>query len=133
EGTCEYLNDVLSTPVSPELLPADSAGDIAQKTEDILGPYELHDYFLFHFVRYGFRPSKLYYYACAAFSGQYEPKYIKETLMLFFRRFVAGQFKRACAPDSARLTDVCLQSSVYRIPSDLDARPLLAELESIEF
>lgn len=129
----EFLNDVLATPVSPELLPAEASGDIAQRTEDILGAYELHDYFLYHFVRYGFRPAKLYFYACAAFAGRYEPREIKERLTVFFRRFIGGQFKRSCAPDSARLLEVCLHGSVYRFPSDLDARFLLQELEHIDF
>ena len=129
----EFLRDVLATPVSPELLPAQENGEIAQKTEDIIGPYELHDYFLYHMLRYRFRPSKLYYYSCAAFAGKYQPAYIREKLILFLRRFVAGQFKRSCAPDSARLTEVCLHGSIYRIPSDLDPATLLGDLETITF
>ncbi len=129
----EYLLDVLATPVSPELLPAEENGEIAQKTEEIVGPYELHDYFLYHLIRYRFRPSKLYYYSCAAFAGVYQPAYIKEKLMLFLRRFVSGQFKRSCSPDSARLTDVSLHRAAFLIPSDLDPGILLGELETITF
>lgn len=129
----EFLRDVLATPVSPELLPAAESGEIAQKTEEIIGPYELHDYFLYHMLRYRFRPAKLYYYSCAAFAGRYQPGYLREKLILFLRRFVSGQFKRSCSPDSARLTDVSLHSAAYRIPSDLDPAVLIGELETITF
>ena len=129
----EFLRDVLATPVSPELLPAAESGEIAQKTEEIIGPYELHDYFLYHMLRYRFRPAKLYYYSCAAFAGRYQPDYLREKLILFLRRFVSGQFKRSCSPDSARLTDVSLHSAAYRIPSDLDPAVLIGELETITF
>jgi NAD+ synthase (glutamine-hydrolysing) len=132
-GTSDFLRDILETPISPELLPAAERGDIGHKTEDILGPYELHDFFLYYLVRYKFRPAKLYYYACVAFSGAYDPAFILEKLKLFIRRFVLNQYKRSCAPDAARLTEVCLNSGVYRFPSDLSSDFMLSELQSITF
>jgi NAD+ synthase (glutamine-hydrolysing) len=132
EGVADILRDILDTPVSPELLPPDEAGDIQQKTEEILGPYILHDFFLYHFIRYRFGPTKLYFYACMAFAGEMEPPFIKDKLRLFLKRFCAGQFKRACAPDAAAITQVNLLGANYRIPSDLDPSFLLAELEEGE-
>jgi NAD+ synthase (glutamine-hydrolysing) len=132
EGVADILRDILDTPVSPELLPPDEAGDIQQKTEEILGPYILHDFFLYHFIRYRFGPAKLYFYACMAFAGEMEPPFIREKLRLFLKRFCAGQFKRACAPDAAAITQVNLLGVNYRIPSDLDPSFLLAELEEGE-
>ena len=132
-GTSDFLRDILDTPISPELLPAAERGDIGHKTEDILGPYELHDFFLYYLVRYKMRPAKLYYYACVAFSGEYAPAFILEKLKLFIRRFILNQYKRSCAPDAARLTEVCLNSGVYRFPSDLSSDFLLSELQSITF
>ena len=124
----EVLRDILDTPVSPELLPPDAAGNIQQKTEDILGPYALHDFFLYYLVKYGFRPSKLYYYACVAFSGRLDPAYIREKLIFFLRRLALGQFKRSCAPDSAVLTDVSLNNAVFYLPSDLNISALLEDI-----
>lgn len=92
-----YILDVLDTPVSPELLPPDASGAIRQKTEEVLGPYELHEFFLYYLVRYGFAPSKIFHYALAAFGEEYRPEQIKETLRVFLRRFVFSQFKRSCA------------------------------------
>lgn len=132
-GTDDYLRDVLDTPISPELLPAARPGGIGHKTEEILGPYELHDFFLYYFVRYRFRPAKLYYYACIAFSGEYDPGYILDKLKLFIRRFVASQFKRSCAPDAALLTEFCLHPYCFSFPSDISPDFLLEELESAGF
>jgi len=129
EGVGEVVDDILDTPVSPELLPPSPEGDIGQKTEEILGPYELHDFFLYYFIRYNMRPSKLYFYACIAFSEQLRPDFIKEKLRLFLRKFCAGQFKRACAPDAASITQVNLCGINYYIPSDLDPSALLRELD----
>lgn len=112
----DVLKDIVNTPVSPELLPPDELGNIAQKTEDILGSYDLHDFFLYYILKYNMRPAKIFYYACAAFEGTFEPSYIEEKLNLFLRRFVSGQFKRSCSPDFAKITDLCLAD--YQFPSD---------------
>lgn len=133
DGVAETLEDILDTPVSPELLPTGAAGELLQKTEDILGPYELHDFFLYNLLKNGFRPSKLYYYACIAFSGKYDTRYIKEKLVLFIKKFCAGQFKRSCSPDSAAITEVNLNSTQFYIPSDMSAEALLKDIEGIEF
>jgi len=122
------LYDVLDTPVSPELLPPKD-GEIAQKTEDLVGPYELHDFFLYYLLKYNFPPKKLYYYACLAFSEEFSASYILEKLKVFLNRFCSGQFKRSCSPDSADITDVCL--SRYPIPSDCSAQALLSDLSDI--
>jgi len=124
------LRDIVDTPVSPELLPPDQEGKIAQKTEDILGSYDLHDFFLYYLLKYNLRPQKIYYYACCAFEGQFEAAYIKEKLSLFLRRFVQNQFKRSCAPDSAKITKLCLAD--YHLPSDCSPHTLLQQLEQIE-
>ena len=128
----DTLHDILDTPISPELLPLSEDGKIRQATEEILGPYELYDFILYYFIKYRFSPQKLYRYACIAFAGRIEPAFIKEKLIEFFRRFCAGQFKRACAPDSASITEVNLSGVQYTIPSDLDPSFLLRELEHIE-
>lgn len=122
------LLDVLDTPVSPELLPPSVSGEIHQKTEDILGPYELHEFFLYYFVRYQLAPSKILLYACAAFEGVYTQEEIRSTLRSFLQRFFAGQFKRSCSPDSAALCDVSLSSPFFTMPSDASARMMLDEL-----
>jgi NAD+ synthase (glutamine-hydrolysing) len=125
----EIIADILATPVSPELLPPDESGNSVQKTEEILGPYELHDFFLYYFVKYSMRPSKIYMYAAAAFAGLYEPKFIRDKLCLFLKRFCAGQFKRSCSPDCASITQVNLCGVNFYIPSDMSAEPFLKELE----
>jgi len=124
----DTLADVLNTPVSPELLPPDEQGIPTQKTEDILGPYELHDFFLYYFVKYNMRPSKICMYAEMAFEESYAPDFIREKLKLFLRRFCAAQFKRSCAPDSASITEVNLSGVNYYIPSDLNPEMFLREL-----
>lgn len=130
-GVAETVAEILDTPVSPELLPPEESGEIRQKTEEILGPYLLHDFFLYYFARYRLRPAKLYWYACHAFEGELTPEFIKEKLAVFYRRFCAGQFKRACAPDSASITEVNLNGVNFYIPSDLDPSALLRELEGL--
>ncbi len=130
EAVHDTLYDILDTPVSPELLPSEDANAPAQKTESILGPYELHDFFAYYFLKYRMRPSKIFHYACIAFSGELNPAFILEKLKLFIRRFFAAQFKRACAPDSAVITDFAL--SDYAMPSDLNPQILLEELENIK-
>lgn len=124
----DILLDILDTPVSPELLPPDESGKIKQKTEDILGSYELHDFFLYYFVRYRLAPSKVYDYACLAFEGAIKPEYIREKLTLFLKRFIQHQFKRSCAPDSAAIGPVSLTAGGFTFPSDLSPAMLLKEL-----
>ena len=124
-----YLLDVLDTPISPELLPASSSGGIQQKTEDILGPYALHEFFLYYFVRYQMAPSKILRYALSAFSADYSFEQILSTLKIFLKRFFGGQFKRSCAPDSAALTDVSLNGAFFSLPSDGNGDAMLQELE----
>ena len=115
----KILKDVLDTPVSPELLPADEEGNIAQKTEDVVGPYELHDFFLYYFVRFGFSPSKIFYLARNAFQGTYEDETIKKWLEVFIRRFFAQQFKRSCIPDGPKVGSINLSPrGDWRMPSD---------------
>ncbi len=114
----QTLLDVLDTPVSPELLPAKD-GDISQKTEDLVGPYELHDFFLYYFVRHGFAPDKIYHIAKAAFAGAYEDETIKKWLATFVRRFFAQQFKRACLPEGPAVGTVSLSPrGAWQMPSD---------------
>mgnify|MGYP003623784817 CR=1 FL=1 len=129
EGVAVLVDEVLETPVSPELVPPEEAGAIKQKTEDILGPYLLHDFFLYYCVGYKLPPANVLAYACAAFDNDFEPWYIREKLILFLRRFCAAQFKRACAPDSASITQVNLNGVNFSIPSDLDPTALLADLD----
>lgn len=130
-GAGEIIHDILDTPVSPELLPTEN-GEIVQKTEDILGPYLLHDFFLYYFVRYQMRPSKIFFYACAAFGDRFSPSFLREKLELFLTRFCSSQFKRSCSPDAASITQVNLLQVNYVIPSDLDPTFLLRDLDTIE-
>ena len=112
------LNDILATPVSPELLPADK-GEISQKTEDIVGPYELHDFFLFHFVRNGFGAGKIYRLAVRAFDKIYDRETVAKWLRIFLRRFFSQQFKRSCVPDGVKVGSVSLSPrGDWRMPSD---------------
>ncbi|SHI21579.1 NH(3)-dependent NAD(+) synthetase [Sporobacter termitidis DSM 10068] len=127
------LYDILETPISPELLPADDEGQIAQKTEDVVGPYELHDFYLYHFLRNGFAPAKILKLASIAFDGKYEPETIKKWLNNFYRRFFSQQFKRSCLPDGVKVGSVCLSPrGDWRMPSDASAAELLQELEEAE-
>ncbi len=127
------LLDVLDTPVSPELLPPDENGEIAQKTEDVVGPYELHDFFLYYMVRFGFAPSKIYYLAKLAFKGKYENAVIKKWLVIFIKRFFSQQFKRSCLPDGPKVGSVTLSPrGDWRMPSDASAKVWLADIENQE-
>ena len=127
----EVLRDILDTPVSPELLPPKD-GEISQKTEDIVGPYELHDFFLYHMLRFGFSPSKIYRLACLAHDGAYEPETILKWLKVFYRRFFSQQFKRSCLPDGPKVGTVALSPrGDLRMPSDASASVWLKELEEI--
>ena len=125
------LNDILATPVSPELLPAEN-GEISQKTEDLVGPYELHDFFLYYFVRWGMGPAKIFRLAKYAFAGAYDDATILKWLRTFVRRFFAQQFKRSCLPDGPKVGSVALSPrGDWRMPSDAAARAWLQELEEI--
>ncbi len=115
------LEDVLDTPVSPELLPP-SSGEISQKTEDLVGPYELHDFFLYYFLRYGFAREKIQTLAEIAFKGTYEPAYIEKWLRTFIRRFFVQQFKRSCLPDGPKIGSISLSPrGDWHMPSDGDS------------
>lgn len=130
--TRSTLLDVIDTPVSPELLPADCDGKIAQKTEDLVGPYELHDFFLYNFLRAGYGPEKLLFLAEQAFHGSYEPAVIRKWLEVFFRRFFSQQFKRSAMPDGPKVGSVSLSPrGDWRMPSDASAAMWLKELETL--
>lgn len=119
EKTASILRDVLDTPVSPELLPPDENGKIAQKTEENIGPYELHDFFLYNFVRFGFTKEKLQKLAEKAFDGKYDSEEIAKWLAVFIKRFFISQFKRSCIPDSPKVGSVSLSPrGDWRMPSD---------------
>ena len=136
--TCEdielnkVLMDVLDTPVSPELLPPQDNGEIAQKTEDLVGPYELHDFFMYYMLRLGYTPKKIYYLARNAFEGIYDDETILKWLKTFYRRFFAHQFKRSCLPDGPKVGTVAVSPrGDLRMPSDACATIWLKELEEI--
>ncbi|MDR0714410.1 MAG: NAD(+) synthase [Bacteroidales bacterium] len=123
------LTDILNTPVSPELLPADPKGSIAQKTEDIIGPYELHDFFLYYHIRFGFAPGKILFLAQQAFAGKYSVKEIRHRMKIFYRRFFRQQFKRSCMPDGPKAGSVNLSPrGDWRMPSDAEVTLWLADL-----
>ena len=125
------LKDILATPVSPELIPAKEGEEISQKTEDIVGPYVLHDFFLYHFVRNGFAPSKIYEIAKRTFKGDYSDDEIFKWLHTFIRRFFAQQFKRSCVPDGVKVGSVSLSPrGDWRMPSDISASLWLTDLEN---
>ena len=126
------LKEILDTPVSPELLPAEN-GQIAQKTEEIVGPYVLHDFFLYYMVRCGFSPRKLYAAAVKTFSGDFTPKTVRKWLTVFVKRFFSQQFKRSCVPDGVKVGSVALSPrGDWRMPSDAQAALWLKELEEIQ-
>ena len=126
----EILYDIIDTPISPELLPADDKGNISQKTEDIVGPYSLHDFFLYNFFRNGYAPDKIYFLACKAFSGTYDPDTIKNWLKTFVKRFFSQQFKRSCLPDGPKVGTVSLSPrGDWRMPSDASCRIFLEDAE----
>ena len=128
----DTLLDIVDTPISPELTPADEDGNIKQKTEDLVGPYELHDFFLYYFLRYGFRPSKIFFLARHAFGNQYDRETIKKWLTTFCRRFFNQQFKRSCLPDGPKVGSVSLSPrGDWRMPSDASSALWLKECESL--
>ena len=125
------LEDILATPVSPELLPPVN-GEIAQCTEELVGPYELHDFFLYYMLRFGFTPGKIYRMACRSFAGQYEEAVVKRWLTAFYRRFFTQQFKRSCLPDGPKVGSVTLSPrGDFRMPSDASWHLWQKELESL--
>ncbi len=132
EMSRSILLDIADTPISPELIPADENGNIKQKTEDLVGPYELHDFFLYHFLRFGARPTKIDYLARIAFAGVYETVVIRKWLHVFFRRFFQQQFKRSCLPDGPKVGTISLSPrGDWRMPSDAMATLWLKEIESL--
>ena len=138
ESACQTLYDIIDTPISPELIPADEAGNIKQKTEDLVGPYELHDFFIYHFLRHGFTPQRLFIMARHAFASpqqranHYSDDEIKHWLRVFLRRFFAQQFKRSCLPDGPKVGSVSLSPrGDWRMPSDATAQMWLDECEKL--
>lgn len=131
--TSSVLLDIVDTPISPELLPTDSDGAIAQKTEDTIGPYELHDFFLYHGIRCGFRPAKVLLMATLAFGEKYDKDTILKWLRVFYTRFFSQQFKRSCLPDGPKVGTIALSPrGDWRMPSDAKADEWLAELDEID-
>ena len=133
------LIDIIDTPISPELIPADEQGNIKQKTEDLVGPYELHDFFIYNVLHQNFRPAKIYMLAKQAFGknlpnrGSYDDATIKKWLSTFYRRFFAQQFKRTCMPDGPKTGPVCLSPrGDWRMPTDASVNMWLKEVEKIE-
>ena len=128
----EVLKDIIDTPISPELLPPDENGNISQKTEDSVGPYELHDFFMYYVMRFGFAPSKIYYLTKKAFKDVYKDEIILKWMNMFYRRFFSQQFKRSCMPDGVKVGSVCLSPrGDWRMPSDASASLWLKELETL--
>ena len=132
EKSKNILLDILDTPISPELIPADNAGNIKQKTEDLVGPYELHDFFIYHFVNNGFTPEKIFFLAKEAFAGEYDEATIKHWLSTFCRRFFNQQFKRSCLPDGPQVSISLSPRSCWRMPSDASSAMWLDDCEKIK-
>lgn len=132
ETLSRVLLDILDTPVSPELLPAAADGSFSQQTEKLVGPYELHDFYLYYVLRFGFGPKKIYRLALAAFTGRYEPEVLLAWLNNFYRRFFAQQFKRSCLPDGPKVGSVTLSPRAdWRMPSDACNALWMRELDDL--
>ena len=132
EASRTTLLDIVDTPISPELIPADEHGNIKQKTEDLVGPYELHDFFLYHFLRFGASPAKIYFLAKRAFGETYDDATLKKWLHTFFRRFFQQQFKRSCLPDGPKVGSISLSPrGDWRMPSDAMATLWLDEIAGL--
>ena len=132
EKVAAALFDILDTPVSPELLPANADGKIAQKTEDLVGPYELHDFYLYYFIRYGFSPIKIYRMAQNAWGEKYSDEVLKKWLQVFFKRFFAQQFKRSCLPDGPQVGEISLSPrGGWQMPSDAASALWMNEVEKL--
>jgi len=126
------LRDILATPISPELLPPDAQGEISQQTEDLVGPYALHDFYLYHMLRYGFCPGKIYALACRAFAGEFAPGEIKKWLGVFYQRFFAQQFKRNSMPDGVKIGSVSLNPrDDWKMPSDACGKLWMEEINRL--
>ena len=131
------LLDIVDTPISPELIPADENGEIKQVTEDLVGPYELHDFFLYQTLRYGFRPQKVFYLAQRAFDGSndagiYSDEVILKWLRVFYRRFFSQQFKRSCMPDGPKVGSCSLSPrGDWRMPSDASVDAWMRDLDAL--
>lgn len=132
EAARDTLLDVCDTPVSPELLPADDKGEISQKTEDLVGPYELHDFFIYYTLRFGFSPTKIFFMARKAFNGVYDDAIILKWMRTFYWRFFAQQFKRSCMPDGPKVGSVNLSPrGDWRMPSDASSKIWIEEVERL--
>ena len=132
EGVNSLLADVLDTPISPELLPPDKSGDISQVTQDLVGPYELHDFYIYYVIRYGFEPKKIFDLANVAFGDKYDRETLKKWLKSFYKRFFTQQFKRSCQPDGVKVERISLSPrGDFRMPSDASARLWLDEVEKL--
>lgn len=128
----DVLLDIIDTPISPELIPAAEGDRIEQKTEDLVGPYRLHDFVLYNVLRHGYSPAKIYMLACGAFRDEFSPDVIKHWIKVFYRRFFNQQFKRSCMPDGPKVGSVCLSPrGDWRMPSDASARIWLEECEKL--
>ncbi len=127
------LEDIIDTPISPELLPPDEDGNIQQETEEIIGPYALHDFFLYHLLRFGFSPSKIFFLAEKAFKEDFDRETILKWLKVFYKRFFTQQFKRSCLPDGVKIGSVCLSPrGDWRMPSDASYAIWLKEIDEIK-
>ena len=132
-ASSDVLRDILDTPISPELLPPDERGQIAQQTEEIVGPYALHDFFLYYTVRYGFTPEKVFVLACKAFAQDFDKATVKKWLVTFYRRFFTQQFKRSCLPDGVKIGSICLSPrGDWRMPSDASSALWVKQAENLE-
>lgn len=128
----DVLSDILDTPISPELKPTNEDGNIAQQTEDLVGPYELHDFVMYNFLAYGYTPGKIHYLATVAFQGKYSHDEIKHWMLVFYRRFFSQQFKRNCMPDGPKVSRISLSPrGDWRMPSDAVATSWLREIEQL--
>lgn len=127
------LEDIIDTPISPELLPPDEDGNIRQETEEIIGPYALHDFFLYHLLRFGFSPSKIFFLAEKAFKEDFDRETVLKWLKVFYKRFFTQQFKRSCLPDGVKIGSVCLSPrGDWRMPSDASYAIWLREIDEIK-
>ena len=128
----QVLRDILDTPISPELLPPDAEGKISQQTEDLVGPYALHDFFLYYVLSYGYAPAKIYAMACRAFREDFDGETIKKWLKTFYRRFITQQFKRSCMPDGVKALPMGLSPrGDWKMPSDASARLWLEQAQDL--
>ena len=129
----DVLLSILDTPISPELLPPDEAGNIAQQTEDLVGPYALHDFFLYYAIRYGYEPERIFDLCCIAFKDDFDKETILKWLKNFYRRFFTQQFKRNCSPDGVKVGSVGLSPrGDYVMPADASYANWMAACERIE-